>query len=259
MVAVSYGGRSETFVQRMFRKNLTIQNPDVLKEVVNSLKRMHHTSGQHDIMSELARRGIRAYADRAVLLENVDTEWRVGLGNPCSREILSGLKYPTLLARSLDMLRKLITVHKKFLFVATSLDERTYLTIGDALKPGEYAILHTIKQDSHYFLKQWEYNDQVREVARKFVDECCPDVIIGLFRVSEHAPPRLFYAHREFAHLAAHIAMADSLLSPARGFPMLLDVANDSCRSLFGSESFLSLVHDAYARAGAKFHYFGEH
>ena len=34
--------------------------------------------------------------------------------------------------------------------------------------------------------------------------------------------------------------------------------ADASCRSIFGSESFLGLVHDAYTRVGAKFHYFGE-
>lgn len=258
MAAVCYGGPLGTFRQTFYRKELTLRNRDEVNEVIERLKGMHRREGRRDEMSELFRRGIRAYAERAILLEEVKTEWLMGMGSPCSRDIFYGLKYPLLLEKSLAMLHKLIKAHKKFVFVAPLLEEQAYLTIGDALNPGEYAILHTLQSDCEHLVTLWEYSPDVRDTVLDFVDTCCPDVIVGLFRVSAHAPPRLFYAHRELAHVAAHIAMADSITRSERGFPMLLDVAAASCQGLFGSDSFLGLVHDAYTRVGATFHHFGE-
>lgn len=254
---VGYGGMSGTFSQRLFRKDMSARNHDVLKVVEQCLKRRHER-GHRDSLSDLARRGIRAYAERAILLDRAEAEWRIGQGNPCSREMLSGSNYPPLLRASLALLRRLIQEHKKFVFIPQALNEEGYLTLGDALKAGEYAILHTLEEDSTHLVERWHYDGGIGDEALAFVRECCPDVFIGLFRVSEQAPPRLFYAHREHVHLAAHIAMADSLLRPERGFPMLLDVAEASCRGVFGPESFLGLVNDAYTRAGANFHYFGK-
>jgi len=83
---------------------------------------------------------------------------------------------------------------------------------------------------------------------------------MGLYRTSNRAPPRIFYAHREHVHMAARVAMADSMLRRERGYPMLLDVAEASCRAAFGAEGFLGLVQDAWVRAGAGFQYFnGNH
>jgi hypothetical protein len=255
VAVVSYGGMSGTFSQRLFRKDMTARNLDALKMAQACIDRRHER-GQRDLLSELARRGIRAYAERAVLTDRSKAEWRMGQGNPCSREMLSGSNYMPLLRASLAVLRRLIQGHKKFVFVPRVLNEQGYLTIGDALKAGEYAILHTIEADSTLFVERWHYDAGIGDEALEFVRECCPDVFVGLFRASELAPPRLFYAHREHVHMAAHIAMADSILRPERGFPMLLDVADASCRGVFGPESFQGLVNDAYTRAGSTFHYF---
>jgi len=253
---VGYGGRSGTFSQRLFRKDVAARNPDTLKVVQDCLERRHER-GPRDNVSMLMRRYIRAYAERAILLDRSEAEWRIGPGNPCSREMLSGANYKPLLKASLGVLKRLIREHQKFVFVPKELDEEGYLTLGAALKAGEYAILHTLEEDSSYFVQRWHYDHQMGDEALAFVMDYCPDVFIGLFRASEQAPPRLFYAHRQHVHIAAHVALADSILRPDRGFPMLLDVADASCRGVFGSESFLGLVNDAYTRAGSHHHYFG--
>ncbi len=58
--------------------------------------------------------------------------------------------------------------------------------------------------------------------------------------------------------MAARVALADSILRPARGFPMLIDVADATCSSTFGTSGFLGLIHDAYAQAGVPMRYLGE-
>ena len=52
--------------------------------------------------------------------------------------------------------------------------------------------------------------------------------------------------------------MADSVLQPHRGFPMLIDLADLVCRTTFDGGSFVGLVHSAYAAAGAPVRYLGE-
>jgi hypothetical protein len=258
---VGYGGMSGTFSQRLFRKELSTGNEDPVRDAMECMAERHNRSGmgRRDLLSMLARRGLRDYCERAILLDKSQAEWRIGQGNPCSRELLSGSGYPRLLMASLKMLSRLIGGHKKFVFVPHAMEERGYLTLGHSLQAGEYAIIRTLESDSAYFVKHWSYpNEQIRNAALAFVKKYCGDILIGLFRTSEHAPPCLFFAHREHVHVAAHIVMADSLIHPRRGFPMLLEVADSSCRGVFGTDSFQGLVQDAYTRAGGKYQYFNE-
>ncbi|PTL82212.1 hypothetical protein [Vitiosangium sp. GDMCC 1.1324] len=258
VAVVSYGGTSGTFAQRFFRKEMSSRNTDAVAEAMAliEMRQNRHGVGRGDGPSRLAYRCIRSYAERAVLVDKAESEWRIGMGHPCPHEMLSGSGYMGLLRASLDVLQRLIQRHKKFVFVPDTLEGRGYLTLGYALAPGEYAILKTLESDSVRLIQGWQYGDEGREAALDFVRRCCPDVLIGLYRISERTPPRLFYAHREHVHLAARVAMADSVLRPERSFPMLLDVADVSCRNAFGADGFLGLVHDAYAHAGANLQFF---
>ena len=114
--------------------------------------------------------------------------------------------------------------------------------MGNALHGGEYAIIDTLEADSADMVERWNDHGADRERALAFVKTHCPSVLRGIFRASDHSPPCLFYAHREHVHMAAHVAMADSILRTERGFPMLLDVADAACRGVFGSDSFLGMV-----------------
>jgi hypothetical protein len=99
---------------------------------------------------------------------------------------------------------------------------------------------------------------KLKSTTQAFVEELGPQIVIGLYRASAQAPVRLFYAHRDFACEAAVIAMADSVLQEHRGFPMLIDLADAVCRATFGSETFNTLIQQAYAESGAPFRYLGE-
>src|SRR6218665_252256 len=253
---VSYGGNTGVFSQRLFRKEMSTQTDarKLVREVFEQ-RRARDLDDEEDTLSKLARRNIRAHAELALLLDRSNAAWRMGYGNPCSRDLLSGSGYSSLLTASLALLKRLIRDQQKFVFVPNSLEDRGFLTFGNALYGGEYAIIDTLEEDSAYLVEKWNLDDNDRKRALQFVREYCPHVLRGIFRASDHSPPYLFYAHREHVHVAAHVAMADSILRSERGFPMLLDVADVACRGAFGSEGFLGMVNDAYAQAGAKFHY----
>jgi hypothetical protein len=256
---VGYGGTSGAFSQRLFRKEVAARGANPMQEAMDYINmRQNRFKDSHDAQSRMARRGILAYAERAALLNKSTAEWRMGMGNPCAHDLLSGSGYMSLLALSLQVLRKLIHEHKKFVFVSGSLSDRGFLTMGFALYAGEFIILETLQSDGESLVDGWKYGDKSKRLAWEFVRDSCPHVVKGLFRVSDHSPPRLFYAHREHVHEAVRVAMADSILRQERGFPMLLDVASMSCRSAFGEEGFLGMVHDAYAHAGANLQYFSE-
>ena len=92
----------------------------------------------------------------------------------------------------------------------------------------------------------------------RFQDEIASQVLIGVYRASALAPPQIFYCHRDHHQVAARIAIADSVLLPARGFPMLIDLCDRACGSVYGGGNLREMAEAAYARAGAGLRYGSE-
>jgi len=263
---VSYRGDQGSWVHRLFRRDLRAAGTNPVEETLEILERRRSRGGQdqpsmRDRLSDLARRGIMAYAERAVLLDRSTATWRMGHGSPAPYELVTGSGMPPLLRASLILMRRLILDHKKFVFVPSAASRRELLTIGNALHPLEYAIVETLADplqrvvQGHYRGDEW---GDLGKLAREFADECGEKVVVGLYRASALAPCHLFYAHVDHAREAALIAMADSLLQEHRGFPMLIDLADGLCTATFGAETFAAAAQLAYAEAGAPFRYLAE-
>src|SRR5581483_9884110 len=78
---VSYQGNQGAWSQRLFRKDLKRHNGDVVGDALAALARRSRRSGfnhEDDPLSELARRTIMSYAERAVLLRHARAPWRMG-------------------------------------------------------------------------------------------------------------------------------------------------------------------------------------
>lgn len=262
---VSYNGQQGSWMHRMFRRDLRAKVADPIDEVLAVLERREKRENQDgqggDKMSELARRGIMAYAERAILREKSKAPWRMGHGSPAPYELLTGLwsSYGERIQISLELIRWYVE-HKRFVFVPSAPRKRHLLMVGNALRPMEYAIIQTLKPDIEKMIDRGNYRDGkgALEEMKKFRDEVAPHIVVGLYRVWEAAPPFMFYAHVDCAEMAAHIAMADSMLQEHRGFPMLIDLADTVCSTTFGVDSFLSSVQMAYADVGQPFRYLGE-
>jgi hypothetical protein len=259
---VSYGGVSATFAQRVFRKEIAGKSPDPVKAAIEIIDRRDGRAGvgQTDGMSELARRGIMTYAERKILIDKANADWRLGHGAPVPYELLTGSGSMRLLEAALEVLARIVD-YQRFVFVPSAPGERGLLTLGNALAAGEYAVIGTVErrieavvERGHYATKKRDYKGE----AMKFVRHYGPEILYGLYCASEQSPPYLFYGHRKHIHMAARIAIADSILRPARGFPMLIDVADSTCKSAFGAAGFVGLIHDAYSHAGVPLKYFGE-
>jgi hypothetical protein len=214
-----------------------------------------------DRLSSLAQRGIMAYAERAVLLDKSDAVWRMGHGSPTPYELVTGSGMPELLRAGLNLMKRYILEHKRFVFIPSSISARELLTIGNALQPLEYAIVDTNENNlakiagGHYRGEGW---GDLHGAVQDFAKECGHKVVIGLYRASELSPCQVFYAHVDHAHEAALIAMADSVLQEHRGFPMLIDLADGLCGTFFGTETISASIQLAYAEVQEPFRYMAE-
>jgi len=274
---VAYNGQLGTWVQRLFRRDLRESPGDPVEEALALLERrderggLHQPDG-HDGLSRLAGRAIMTYAERAILLKRSSAPWRMGHGNPAAYELLSGAAGSLdLMIEATRVLEDLVCRHKKFVFVPSEPAGRLLLTIGDALRPLEFAIVHPLSDQISAVLESADYDLPTasdttvdgerlspRDWIARFRDVVASQVAVGVYRASEVAPAHLFYAHVDHAHEAALIALADSVLQPHRGFPMLIDVAHHVCAATFGPDSLAGPLQLAYTRAGAPLRYLSE-
>lgn len=259
---VSYAGEQGAWVHRLYRRDLRLRGLNPVDEALAILERRQARSDldyseRRDRLTELGRRGITTYAERAVLLQRSQAPWRMGRGHPVPYELLTGSGSMELLRAGLDLLRRFILEHKRFVYVTGVPGEQGLLTIGHALGPLQYAVIETSLYRLGRIVEDGHLRGNDREKAVDFYKEVAPQILVGVYRISNELPPRVFYAHRDFVHEAAVIAMADSVLQAHSGFPMLLDLAGRVCRSTFGEEGFLAAIRSAYAQRG-RFRYLSE-
>jgi hypothetical protein len=260
---VSYHADKGSWAHRLYRRDLRAIPADPV-DLVTQLINTGHAATDGDLpaaerLSDLARRGLMAYAERSALVERSTAPWRIGHGNPVPYELLTGSGSATLMRESLDVLRQLVEGHRKFLFVPSGMVERGYLTLGDALEPLEYLIVANATDSMRRVMYANYFTDADRRQLRRFINEIGPQIAIGCYRASAVGPARIFYAHVDHAHEAALLALADSRLHEHRAFPALLDLADAICRSTFGAGDFTAMLRDAYAVAGQPYAFHEEY
>ena len=260
---VSYNGTQGSWIHRLFRRDLRERSTDLVSDVLTLLDRREkrESVGQEgDQLSELAKRGIMTYAERAILRERSTALWRMGHGSPAPYEILTGLwaSKKERIRVSIELIDWYVNQLKRFVFVPSAPRRRELLTLGDALLPMEYAVIQTLEPDITTMIDRGGYRGAVLDAMREFATDIGSKIVVGLFRVSRFAPAYIFYAHRDHVEMAAHIAMADSFIQEHRGFPMLIDLADTVCRTTFGVDSFMNSVQVAYANRDEPFRYLGE-
>jgi hypothetical protein len=263
---VSYQGDRGTWCQRLYRRELRQNLGDPVEETLRILE--GRAAGDRGArLGELVQKTLLDYAERAILLRQSQAVWLMGHGNPVTYEMLTGGGNFELMEACLNVARQMIEGHGKFVFVGSEPHDLHFLTIGNGLRPYEFAIVTTLTDRLETWLHQRRFNSNADEVLSwegervpasnwipRFIDKVAPQVVVGLFRASAVAPAQLFYAHVDHADLAAHIAIADSMLQEQRGSPLLLDLARHVGIAVFGN-GLETLAESAYAMAGAPWRY----
>lgn len=249
---VGYRGEEGTWAHRLYRRDLQgiPANAVELARQLLELRDPHSPQGpddSRDQITELGRRGITSYAERAVLTRISEATWRMGSGSPAPYELLTGAGAMDLVVPSLDMLEELLINRRHFIFVPTR-GHRSLLTIGRALAPLEFAVVHKLRTYISEMVDAGHLRGHRLQRAKAFVASAGEAVAVGVFRASSHAPPYVFYAPAEegLCAQAAAIALANAVIQEHRGYPMLLDMAKQFCTAAFSREEFLGPIEAAY-------------
>jgi hypothetical protein len=262
---ISYSGEEGTWSHRLFRRDLRGSIADPAEEALRLLELRESRAAvdvddTRDRLTELGRRGIMTYAERAILTHAASAHWRLGHGSPAPFELLTGAGSLDIVVPALDVLSSLLLDHRRFAFVPSAPRQRALLTIGAALRPLEFAVVHTLRSCIQKMVLHGNLRGQRKARAESFVDAAGEGVAVGVFRASAAAPPYVFYApsEPELCAQAAAIVIADATLQAHRGFPLLLDLADQLCHANFGRTELLGAVGAAYAARDAPFAYMPE-
>ncbi len=264
VVAASYNAHEESWAHRIFKRDIRIDpGANMVEETLNLLKRRSPddtTAQKPKAVTDMMRRGVMTFMERQVIADALRAPWRMGHGNPLAYELLTGAGNPQFIELSLPVLERLID-HRKFIFVPSDTTEQHIKTIGDALNPGEYAVI----QDAQTYLRRiagghfrGDWAAVLEKKLKGFMADVGPQVLIGAYRASRFAPAQVFYAHRDFVHEAARIAIADSVLLDHRGFPMLIEMADNMCRTYFGAQTIERPAFAAFANTESPFRHLNE-
>jgi hypothetical protein len=262
---VSYQGDQGNFCQRLYRRDLRqcIDNP-----VEETLRILEGRAAADEAAGPgaLVQRTLLAYAERAILARRSKAIWRMGHGNPIPYEMLTGGGIVEVMEACINVSRELIENQSKFVFVGSQPRALDLLTIGQALPPYHFAIVMTLADRLEHWLHQERFAVEVRNIRwdgvplpssewiPRFIRTVASQVVVGLFRASALTPPQLFFAHADHADIAAHIAIADSMLREPHGSPLLLQIAKHVGEAVFG-DNLEALADSAYAAAGSPWRY----
>jgi hypothetical protein len=246
---VNYQGQHGSYSHQLFRRDLKFNHSCTIQEAIELIERKLHDDKTK--LNSLAMRSIKSYAERAILLEKSDAKWLMGYGFPAPYELMMGFwaNQEDVKDKSIDLLNRLIVNHKRFVYIQACTQRPELWTLGSALHPFEYLVIETMEDKMVQMVNSGNTRLEIKRAYEEFARIAGAQIAVGVYKVSKHAPPQVFYCHVDHIHTAALIAMADSALQLHSGTPMLLDLAENLCKNAFGKNDFMTSIDQAYIRA----------
>ncbi|WP_276348835.1 hypothetical protein [Daejeonella sp. JGW-45] len=247
---VTYQGQHGSYSHRLFRRDLRYKSDDPIKEALNLIEKRQSSSDKSG-MSTLAIRGIKTYAECAILLDKSESNWLLGAGSPTPYEMMTGFwaSRPEMKDKSIALMQKMILSHQRFVYVQNSSRNQLLWTFGNALNPYEFLVIDTMEDNLTQMVELGGTRGEFRQSYEKFAKEVGAKIAYGVYRVSQYSQPQIFYCHVDHVQTAALIAMADGALQLHKGSPMLLDLADNLCQTAFGKNDFVASIDQAHAKA----------
>ena len=263
---VNYERQHGSYSHRLFRRDLRFKSDDPIQEALDLIEKRRSDDNAGDkrsAMSNLAVRGIKAYTERAILLEKKDakTKWLLGNGSPAPYELMTGFwgSKKEMKDKSIELMSRMILEHQRFVYVHSCEKFPDLWTLGNALLPFEYLILGSLEDDLVRRVDLGGTRGVIREAYTDFAKEVGSKIVRGIYRVSKQAQPQIFYGHIDHIRTAALLAMADSAFQLHTGSPMLLDLASNLCQMNFSKNDLFSSIQQASIKAEVKLRIINSH
>ena len=153
---------------------------------------------------------------------------------------------------TLEILEKIVANQKCFSIVSRSQND-AYIRIGLSLNRGEYIRLkksagleiiedRTLLKDKD----RWREDDFLR--VNHFVNQRAMKIKVGVIKISQR--PYVFHAHEEIFDMVARIIFRDAMFQKEKGFPLLVDYADNLCSNYFKASDFNKIIEYQLSKEG---------
>lgn len=203
-------------------------------------------------ITDMLIRAIMLYGERQLALQRQE-KWKFVHGQLLPYELRTGLGAYRALDASLEMGKKLIK-EKTVIGIIEDTRRLDLLNAGIILERGEYMPATDLKRELEVYLygddekgiSGAHFNPKDRAKFEKFIDKYAASIKVGIFRIGYK--PYLFQAHKDVFDEAAALIARDSMNQPMRGFPLLIDYADEICCKVLSSGDFQKQIMSRIAR-----------
>lgn len=210
---------------------------------------------------------ISKYMERMVLLKTPVGSFKFIQGPLFPHAMLSGLGSRHTMLTCFKLIGELID-DGHYATIVSKDSHRDLEILGLALDAGEYVIIRDGYKALDAYLSgdnpegngEGGANYSRQPVAKyggksqiaifeEFRDTYGPKVVQGVLRAHAMSRPFVFYCNKDRLDEAVHLLLADAEHSGPRGFPMLLDLADQYCSGAFKASEYTNRMNTAFAKA----------
>lgn len=253
---VSYQGSTGQLVHNIMHWGRELPRQTTASDIVAAIQ----TRGKKlkNKLPNLFLYALMTYKERQVLLDSPADTFKLIQGTMFPHEMLSGSGRQHILKPCLDLLKQLID-DGSYAAIVSNDSHRDWLALGMALNPGEYIVMNSGDEILDEFgdranytstpIPQYGGKNQI-ELFNEFKTGYASKVVQGVLRSHPMSPPYVFYCNADRIHDAVHMLLADAANSGARGFPLLVDMADQYCSGAFKSSEYTNHMNAEFVRAG---------
>ncbi len=263
---VSYQGGTGQIISNLMHWGQELPRTVTVADIVQAIKSRKKIHGES--LSNLFLYALMTYKEREVLLDTPSDTFKLIQGPIFPHEMLTGAGKSKIMVTCLDLIKQMIDDGHYATIISSSNDSQL-LDLGMALNAGEYLVVDTGKEvlmdflyedgDDSNKLKAHYTNTEFPEYGGKsqltifkdFMNDYGPRVVRGVLRAHHMSRPYVFFCNANRVHDAVHILLADAAHTGPRGFPLLVDLADQYCSGSFKASEYTLRLNAEFARASS--------
>lgn len=261
---VSYQGGTGQVVSNIMHWGKELPRKTTALDIAQAIRNRKKVS--RDSLPNLFLYALMTYKERQFLLETPPGTFKLIQGPVFPHEMLTGAGKGRVMTTCLKLIGDMIDDGEYATIVSSSTDTHL-LDLGMALEAGEYLITDTgtdvlmdfLYEDgdpsnqlkAHYTERPIpEYGNRSQlDIFREFMGSYGPRVVRGVLRAHRMSRPYVFFCNAENVPEAVHMLLADAANTGSRGFPLLVDLADQYCSGSFKSSEYTTRLNAEFARA----------
>ncbi|MCC6865193.1 MAG: hypothetical protein IT280_03445 [Ignavibacteria bacterium] len=209
----------------------------------------------HKVLSNPVIRAVLYYRERELGLNDFfKDKYKLFHGPLLPFELMAnpGRAELNVLKMTLPLLEEIIKNKKCFSIISRSQND-AYIRLGLSLNKGEYFALKKdvgkeLIEDRSLISMPEKWREEDFNNITNFLVKDASNLKIGIIKISQR--PYVFHSHKDDFDLAARIIARDAHFQKEKGFPLLVDYADNLCSSYFKASDFNKIIEYHLAKEG---------